>query len=261
MFIALDEAGELDRLADRPAAIRVDRDDKIGAAAIATGGDAGRVRLGREAPDLDLAAGHPGFAQPGHLAPEIGQRLAVLVIGGDRDDRQPLGKPAEEGGDRRAERFAQEVPQRGVDAGDRFHHLLAVAVWYGELEHLGPQPFDMSGVLAEQQRRQLVRDDSRDVAAVRPVVAVVDLARQPVRGADAGDDRVAAGHPVAAAAEHLPQRDLYRDGLDAVDFHGALRRIERRIIGQPRGPAYGFCGRSPAAACAAAGLPAGSRRL
>jgi hypothetical protein len=65
---------------------------------------------------------------------------------------------------------------------------------------------DAARVLAQQQRRQLVADDRDDVAAMRAVVAVIDLADQPAGGAQAGDDRIAAGDAIPAAAERLAQR-------------------------------------------------------
>ena len=57
---------------------------------------------------------------------------------------------------------------------------------------------------------------------LRPVVAVVDLADEAGVGAHAGDHGAAREDGVGAAAEVLLQRDLDRDGFDAVDAHGGL---------------------------------------
>src|SRR5262249_9760428 len=97
--------------------------------------------------------------------------------------------------------------------------------------HFGPQMLDPPRVLADQERRQLILNDPGDVAAVRAVVAVVNLARQPARGADARDDRVAAGDAVAAAAEHLFERDLDRDRLDSLDLHAMSLRMSLGPLG------------------------------
>src|SRR5205807_722883 len=81
------------------------------------------ISLGGEAADLDLAPRHPGALQPPHLAAEIRQGLAFLVIGGNRDDRQSVTEAAEQCRDTGSERFTEQIPQRGIDAGDRLHAL------------------------------------------------------------------------------------------------------------------------------------------
>src|ERR1051326_7628750 len=101
----------------------------------------------------------------------------------------------------------------------------------------------MARILADQQRRQLVLHDQDDVAPMRAVIAVIHLADEPARRVNPGDDRVAAGDPISAAAEHLVQRDFDRDRLDSLDFHGSTlqgRRRRRPIIGRSSGAAYPF---------------------
>jgi hypothetical protein len=51
------------------------------------------------------------------------------------------------------------------------------------------------------------------------VVAIVDFAGEAARGADAVGDRVMALEAIAAAAEHLVERDFDRNRLDALDIH------------------------------------------
>src|SRR5436309_15376429 len=95
--VAFDEPGELDRLADRPAAVGVDRDNPVGPDPVAARGDPRGVRLGRQPADLDLAPGHTGVAEPRHLAAEVGGGIAVLDIGGDGGGRPTLSEPSIEG--------------------------------------------------------------------------------------------------------------------------------------------------------------------
>src|SRR2546430_8232779 len=102
---------------------------------------------------------------------------------------------------------------------------------------------------------------------MRAIVAVINLAGEPAGGMDARDDRVAAGDPVAAAAEHLVQRDFDRDRLDSLDFHGPMLQDDRRrvpIIGRSGGAAYPFPAPSRCASlapCPRRGFPAPSLRL
>src|SRR5213078_5091520 len=106
-----------------------------------------------------------------------------------------------------------------------------------------------------------------NVAPMRAIVAVINLADEPAGGMDARDDRVAAGDPITAAAEHLVQRDFDRDRLDSLDFHGPMLQDDRRrvpIIGRSGGAAYPF--RAPSrcaslAPCPVRSLPAPSLRL
>src|SRR5439155_361211 len=197
------------------------------------------IGLSRQAADLDLAAGHAGVSQPGHLARQIGESLALLVIAGDGDDRQAIAVAAEQGRDSGAERFAEQVPQRGVDTGDRLHDLLAVAIGVGEREHPRPQPLDMAGVLADQQRRQLVLDDRGDVAALLLLALAAMQAR-------AGDFTDAAGRRVVLPAEprHVmaasPTAEVLVSVLATDKLAGASRAARRGVGAGRRVPVLGW---------------------
>src|SRR3546814_16581774 len=63
-------------------------------------------------------------------------------------------------------------------------------------------------LLTDDQRRQLLLDDGHQLARMGAVVAVVDLADQPGLRVDPGDDGAPAGDAIAAASDHLAQREL-----------------------------------------------------
>src|SRR2546429_83147 len=77
---------------------------------------------------------------------------------------------------------------------------------------------------ASHARGELVVNQADDLAAVLAVVAVVDFAHEPLVGAHAGDDGAALEHGVRAASEVPAERNLDRDGLDAVNAHGGRSR-------------------------------------
>src|SRR5207247_11208260 len=86
-------------------------------------------------------------------------------------------------------RFADQVPEGAVDAGDRFEQNLAVAAGMGEGEQHFPDALALEEAHALDARRELVVNEAHDLAAVLAVVAVVDFADEPLVGAHAGEDR------------------------------------------------------------------------
>ena len=123
----LDEPREAYRVVGRPAAIGVDGQDEAGARGLAGGFDSPGVLLGGEPADLELAAGHAGAAVRFHLTADVGERLAFHVVTADRDDGQPRPVATQQRAHAFAQRLADEIPERTVDAGDRLEQDLPVA--------------------------------------------------------------------------------------------------------------------------------------
>src|SRR5207247_5367553 len=121
-----------------------------------------------------------------------------------------------------AESFAEEIPDRAVHAGDGLEQDLAITLRVRQREHGLPDPLALEDARAPDARRELVAKDARDLGSVRAVVAVVDLADQPVVRTQARNHRAALAHVIGAAAEVLLQRDVERDGLDGVYAHRVL---------------------------------------
>ncbi len=94
----------------------------------------------------------------------------------------------------------------------------------GQREEPRPERLDVRGILTAQQRGQILADQSRDRGPVLAVVPVVDLADEPVVGAQAGDHGGALDHRVGAAAEVPAQGDVDRDGFQTLDAHAARPR-------------------------------------
>src|SRR5262249_56476092 len=169
----------------------------------------------RAASDLDLAASHTRASVGFHLATDVGVRLARHVVAADGDDRQLGAMAGDQLSHAAAGGLADQSPERAVHAGDRLEQRLAVALRVTELEHLGPEMLALEDALAADARREFVVDDPDDLTPVAAVVAVVDLAHEPIQRAHARDDRAALEHVIRAAAEVLRQRDVERDRLDA----------------------------------------------
>ena len=216
----LDQAREADRVLRRPAAVGVDRQDEIGARRPARRVDSLGVLLGREPADLELAAGHAGPAVRLHLPADVSERLAFHVVAADGDDGQPLPVAAEQRAHALAERLADQVPQRAVDAGDRLEEHLAIAARVAEGEQRLPDALALEDAHAADARGQRLVDQPHDLAPVLAVVAVVDLADQARVGAHARHDGAAREDAVGAAAEVLGERDRDRDRFDGLDAHG-----------------------------------------
>src|SRR3989442_2647567 len=212
----------------RPAAVAVHRRDDRGPRGLAGGFDRLGVVFGREAAHLELASRHAGTAVGFHLVADVGERLAFHVIAADGDDGQAPAIAAEQGAHTLAQRLADEVPERAVDAGDRLEEHLPVAAQMTEGEQSLPDAFAFENAHTPNERSQRLPNDPHDLATVLAVVAVVDLADDPALRAHAGDDGAAREDGVRAAAEVLLQRDLDRDGFDTVDAH----------VREPRPPDY-----------------------
>src|SRR5262249_29194984 len=88
--VFLDQAREPDRLGGRPAAVGIDGDPEIVPGALARRLDTLCILFGTETANLDLASGEPGRPEAFHFRAEIGERLALLVVSADADDRQFL---------------------------------------------------------------------------------------------------------------------------------------------------------------------------
>src|SRR6266542_546675 len=185
----LDEPRETNRVLRRPAAVGVDGQDEVGPRRVPRRLDALGISLGRQAADLELAAGHARATIRLHLAADVGERLAVHVIAADRDDGQPLPMTPEQGADGLPEGLAREVPHGAVHAGDRLEQRLPVAARVAEREQALPDPLALENAEPADARRQLVVEEAHDLRALLAVVAVVDLADEPALGAHAGDDR------------------------------------------------------------------------
>src|SRR6185437_14377553 len=88
------EIGDLpregDRLAQAETLIGVDGQHEIVAGGLAGDTDALGVLLRRAPADLELAAGVAARANLLHFPAEVRERLVLLVISGDADDRQPV---------------------------------------------------------------------------------------------------------------------------------------------------------------------------
>src|SRR3989449_11732615 len=192
----LDEAREADGFLHRPAAIGVHGQDEIGTGRVARGRDAFGVLFRRQPADLELAAGHAGAAIRFELPPDVGVRLALDVVAADGDDGQTRAIAAEQDAHALPQRFADQVPEGAVDAGDRFEQSLAVAAGMGEGEQHFPDARALEEAHALDARRELVVNEAHDLAAVLAVVAVVDFADEPLVGAHAGDDHAGPEHVV-----------------------------------------------------------------
>src|SRR5213078_1356271 len=128
---------------------------------------------------------------------EIGERFALLVIAGDTDRAQAIGVSTPKLVERDVESLADRIPQHAIDTGLRAHRQLAVAqdVVAG-LPHQLPTAFDVESVLPDEQRLDFIEDDLDDFGLSFELVAVVNLADDPLRRIDPGDDCAAVSHKV-----------------------------------------------------------------
>ena len=155
-------------------------------------------------------------------------RAAAGVVGGDA----VVGEAAEQLPDRRAERLAEDVPERGIDRGDRPHLDAGATPARRALRvEAVPVPLDLAGVLAQEHRGCPVVDGAADRGG-----GVVGVARpdQALVGVDADEDE---------------ERDLADlDGLERGDLHRPPsacaagrwpqpRRVASAIISTARMPA------------------------
>src|SRR5215471_18616408 len=167
--------GEPNRVRRAPAAIGVDGQHEIGAGRAARRLHAPSVLFGCEPAHLELAAGHAGGPVSFHFAPDVRESLALHVVPADGDDRQFGAVAAEQRAHALADGFADEIPEGAVDTGDGFEQRLAVALRVAECEHRLPETLTLEDARTADERRELVGNDADDLAAVAPVVAVVDL--------------------------------------------------------------------------------------
>src|SRR6266700_2519270 len=123
-----------------------------------------------------------------HLAPDIRERLAFHVVPADGDDGEPAPVAAEERAHALAERLADEIPERAVDAGDGLEQGLAVAARMGEREHRLPHALALEDAHADHPGGEGLVDQPRDLEPVLAVVTVVDLADEARVGPHARDD-------------------------------------------------------------------------
>src|SRR5207253_8199761 len=89
-----DARAKVERLANRVALVGVDRDHEVVAGGLPRGPDAGRVFLGGERADLELAALEAQLAPLGHLVADPAE--IAPVVAADDVDRNPVPVPAPE---------------------------------------------------------------------------------------------------------------------------------------------------------------------
>ena len=170
------------------------------------------VILAEVATDLELELGGAGIDERSRLA-RVRLRLVDEEVA---DDRNPLpAEPAEQLGDRDAERLPLEVEERDLDPGDRVGADPAPVA--GELLHPVDEPLRAERVLADEELRQLRLDDRPDrrqrrsgsLADADDTLVGVDLHEQPRSGQPrpAGPD------------EGLAHRRAHGNCMDAGDPH------------------------------------------
>jgi hypothetical protein len=93
-----------------------------------------------------------------------------------------------------------------------------------QFEHGVPRALHLEDIETPHAWRQRFLDQANDLAAMRAIVAVVDLAHEAFIGRDSRDDRAAPEDVVGAAAEIALEGDPDGNRLDAVDFHLRARR-------------------------------------
>ena len=118
-----------------------------------------------------------------------------------------------------AERFADEIPHRAVDARDRLEQRLSPAAHVAQREHPFPDALGLQKAEPANAGRELFADHPHDLESVFAVVAVVHLADEAVLGAHPRDHGGALQDGVGAAAEVLPERNVDGRGVDAVNAH------------------------------------------
>ena len=171
---------------------------------------------------LDLERAVSAFVE---LARLIGQHL----VGGQPQDaarRDALAVAAQELVDRLAARFADDVPQRHVDAA------LGGEVALDEV-HLLMDLLDVEGIEPDDQRRQMVVDD---VHHARLRLAVDVLARDRLGNAldalvghDAHQHMRLRGHAAGRPLHHMRKRQLDGDGAYALDLHLGIIASRSRL--------------------------------
>ncbi len=226
------QAAQLERLVRLIPLVRVDHQHE---ARLPPPSRAARTRsassTGPAPPTLNLQPASPGVAIALHLAGDLGERLPVVAA--DRDHLDAPPEPAPEPPQRLAERLADGVPDRRVDAGTGDEAEPPVAQ---DVERRGPgelpAALDLERVLADQPRLDLVPDDREDLVERCILVAGVRLADDALARVDARDHRGALRHAVVAAREHAGERHAKRHDLDALD----RERIQARLADHaPRG--------------------------
>src|SRR5262245_16840990 len=122
------------------------------------GGDPADVLGERRAPDLQLDAREALGHVAGHLGGEVVRRLALPVEprAGVAVDLLRVG--AEEPEERDAQGLSLEVPQGGVDGGERRRDDPGAGGQLGGPERPLPDALDEEGVLSDHQRRQVLLD-------------------------------------------------------------------------------------------------------
>src|SRR5581483_8121767 len=121
------------------------------------GAQAGRPLL-RPAGQEELDGAEPGLDVGPGLPRELVGRQDVAQVAGVHGDAR-LRAAAKEPVDRLSERFAQQVPQRDVHAGERLDGGAPAAVAQAGAVQLLPQPLDVARVFAQQQLPEVAADD------------------------------------------------------------------------------------------------------
>ena len=229
------EPGDVERLhqprkafgaAPVPAPVGVHRQHELRSRALAAGRHALRVLLGQKAAHLHLAARHAPILQLAHFPAQIVQRLAVLVVAADGENRERLARAAHQARHADAVDAPEAVPDRAVHAGNRLQQQFGSHGCAGHAgEHPVIVPAPVAQVPAYHQRRQNLLHQPRDLASFGAVVAVIDFRSRPVPDRQPGDDRAAGRHRIGAAAKDPRQRNFYRYRFDSLDDHaGRLRQ-------------------------------------
>ena len=188
----------------------------VGAVRIAHQADVGPQRLARRLHACHRIAHRAvDHADPHLHRLEAAARHVVRQLAADAGRVRPAARgigrhalglaPAQQPPDRRAQRLAQQVPQRHVDAADRRHRDAApaqdgehmgvaqrVVIAHAVVEHF-PQAVDVARVFANKNRRELVVDQRGQavvVARAADLLLGLAIADQAAGGLDAHDGGV-----------------------------------------------------------------------
>ena len=246
----LDHPAERLRLRHRPRAVGVGHQLHVGAERLARGAHPrrGAMRLAVHHADAHLDGAEPALR---HVAEQL-LADAGLVGPAPRGVRgHALGAaPAEQAPDGRAERFAEEVPERDVDAGDRRdreapppelgQHVAAIEreALSRRVVHHVPQPAHVARVLPDEEGRQVAVDDGGEavprcraadaglrLAPAHEAVVRLHLHEDGVEGRDATE--------VAHVLPLVRDRDVDPGRPEARDLHRASRSVTAGRLGRP----------------------------
>ncbi|CAA9431730.1 MAG: hypothetical protein AVDCRST_MAG55-2707, partial [uncultured Rubrobacteraceae bacterium] len=117
--------------------------------------------------------------------------------------------------------LAAQVPQGDVDGGDGEGRQAPAPDVQQALPHEVPQPLDVVGVLALEQRREVVVDEGLYGAAAAADGVGVAVAREAL-GAEGQRDQLLSVYGAVARVAHRLQRQAVVGRLDALYLHAAL---------------------------------------